>query len=445
MNEKGEFYTVADIPGRPPIANIFSEKDSVKHQRLVRPVLKLYSANKVDQFEPLLSSAIESFINVVHGKILKNPSKSWRCDQERWIEYFTWDAMSTMTFSQPLGFLTQQNDVGNLLSISQMSVTYMSIIGCMPFLDYFLDKNPIHRIGPPAFSHAAAFSFEQIAKRSHSTKTPASEDDDKQKDFLDHFLALRHNPDYQVNDTMLLIYMFANVVAGSDTVACALNSILRHTLLSPTAYRKLQGELLALPTEAIAYKELKKLFYLSAVIREGMRLCPSIGMHLERVVPPEGLHLPDGRFIPGGTSVGMNAGVLHRQSVFGENVDAFMPERWLPGKDEGEEEAKERIKAMKAADFVFGYGKRGCLGKELALMEIHVFVARLVREFEVSGPSFFTVTCAWGLHKSLYLSTNANLDGDREPRTSLEGSQSLLCVSQRHGDYLQTEDCLGKR
>ena len=346
--------------------------------------------------------------------------------------------MSTMTFSKPLGFLTQQTDVGNLLSISQMSVTYMSVIGCMPFLDNFLDKNPIHRIGPPAFSHAAAFSFEQIAKRSHTAK-PALAEDDGQKDFLDHFLALRHSPDYQVNDSMLLIYMFANVVAGSDTVACALNAILRHTLTTPSAYRKLQDELLPLSSEAIVYKELKKLPYLSAVIREAMRLCPSIGMHLERVVPPEGLHLSDGRFIPGGTLVAMNAGVLHRQSVFGENVDTFVPERWLPRTNEGEEEAKERIKAMKAAYFVFGYGKRACLGKELALMEIYVFVTRLVREFEVWLPS--PLLCAVsliasGLKKKRDQGRNGfiskltyEIDGGCQCGTSMESAQSLLCVS----------------
>lgn len=40
---------------------------------------------------------------------------------------------------------------------------------------------------------------------------------------------------------------------------------------------------------------------------------PGVGLPLERVVPPEGLKLPDGRFIAAGTAVGMNAWVVHRE------------------------------------------------------------------------------------------------------------------------------------
>lgn len=49
----------------------------------------------------------------------------------------------------------------------------------------------------------------------------------------------------------------------------------------------------------------------------------------ERVVPPEGAII-DGYAIPGGTVVGINPWVIHRNhEVFGDDLDAFRPERWL--------------------------------------------------------------------------------------------------------------------
>ncbi len=131
------------------------------------------------------------------------------------------------------------------------------------------------------------------------------------------------------------------------------------------------------------FKELRKLSYLIAVIAESMRLFPSIGFPLERIVPKGGLRIPDGRIVPEGTIVAMNASVLHHQRVFGHDTDIFRPERWLKGEDENEEMANGRIKQMRAATFVFRYGRRVCIGKDLALMEIYNFVVRVLRNFEV--------------------------------------------------------------
>ena len=52
-------------------------------------------------------------------------------------------------------------------------------------------------------------------------------------------------------------------------------------------------------------------------------------MILERVVHAQGAEI-DGYYIPGGTIVGVNAWLVNFDSkVFGEDVDAFRPERWL--------------------------------------------------------------------------------------------------------------------
>ena len=298
------------------------------------------------------------------------------------IQVVTWDAMSQVTFSRPIGFLEKRSDIGDLLFTSRRNLEYFSVIGNMPWLDKILDKNPIHRIGPPSMSHAAAFSMEQITKRVSEKNTEVQKRG--QKDFLDHFLGLKQEQPNTINDTMVMLYILNNVVAGSDTVGTAVNAVFNFTVRNPRVYKKLMGELDSINAEqSTRYKELRKLRYLTAVIAESMRLFPTFGFPLERIVPQGGLKIPDGRVIPQGTIVAMNAWVLHHQSVFGHDTDTFRPERWLKGEDENEETANGRIKQMRAATFVFGYGRRVCLGKELALMEIYLFVVRVLRNFEV--------------------------------------------------------------
>jgi hypothetical protein len=123
--------------------------------------------------------------------------------------------------------------------------------------------------------------------------------------------------------------------AGSDTTAEAISSVLYHLMKNPSAYLSLTAEideatqagLLSVPN--IRYSEARKLPYLNACCLEGMRLHPSIGLTLPRHVPAEGCTIA-GHWFPGGTRVGINAAVLHRdKDVFGLDADDFNPERWF--------------------------------------------------------------------------------------------------------------------
>lgn len=69
----------------------------------------------------------------------------------------------------------------------------------------------------------------------------------------------------------------------------------------------------------------------SAVINEAMRIHPATGFMLERIVPAGGTELC-GTHLPEGTIVGVNSWVIHHnKDIFGADVDAFRPERWLEG------------------------------------------------------------------------------------------------------------------
>lgn len=158
-------------------------------------------------------------------------------------------------------------------------------------------------------------------------------------------------------------------------------------LKHPSTYQKLVKELdsAQVPNGPIPYAHTSELPYLNAVIREAIRLHPAVSMMLERVVPPGGLRLDDGRGIPAGTVVGINPWVVNRDfGVFGDDADSFRPERWLQDEDEGREDFEVRLKEMRAADFSFGAGNRGCIGRNLAMMEMLKALSTLLLRYQVS-------------------------------------------------------------
>lgn len=170
-----------------------------------------------------------------------------------------------------------------------------------------------------------------------------------------------------------------NVMAGSDTSATTMRVMLLSILTNPVAYRKLQDEIdegieASRISAPVKDSEARQLPYLQAAIKEALRIKPPAAGLGSRTAPPEG-DVIDGKFIPGGTQVGMSAfGIFHSKAVFGEDASIFRPERWL-------EADKERLASMASVvDMVFSVGNHHCLGKQVAFMELNkIFV-------EVSNP-----------------------------------------------------------
>lgn len=91
-----------------------------------------------------------------------------------------------------------------------------------------------------------------------------------------------------------------------------------------------------------------------------------------------GLAIPDDNLhIPAGCEVGTGIFSLnHNKKYFPEPL-AFKPERWMAG----EADAKELAKA-KEAFATFSCGPRNCVGKGLAMIEICLAVAAVIRDYD---------------------------------------------------------------
>lgn len=155
------------------------------------------------------------------------------------------------------------------------------------------------------------------------------------KDFLSAFLQAKESHPDIVSDRQVMSYSLSNVFAGSDTTAISLRSILYHLLKYPHTLKKVLAEIdntvgdRNCTQQPISYAESHRMHYLQAVIKEAMRMHPAVGMLLERVVPEGGLRIA-GTCLPGGTIVGINPWVLHRdKAIYGDDADEFRPERWI--------------------------------------------------------------------------------------------------------------------
>lgn len=158
----------------------------------------------------------------------------------------------------------------------------------------------------------------------------------------------------QLTDSELAEECMGGMFGGSGTTANTFLYILWACLQRQDIVKALQTELREhFPDKASFpdYKTCSTLPYLQAVIKETMRLYPTIIATLPRTA--RHATIVQGIHIPKGTIVGTQNYTIHRDPVAFPDAEAFKPARWL--EKEGEQERKE-------AWIPFSVGSRKCVG-----------------------------------------------------------------------------------
>ena len=164
-----------------------------------------------------------------------------------------------------------------------------------------------------------------------------------------------------VDELQLLLF------AGHDTTVTATANAMYHLALHPTIATRARAEQDALEDRRFTLERIRAMSYLEAVIHESMRLIPPIGGAFRVMIA-------DGEFggfrIPRGWRVAIGPRSVHFEDEYYQAPDRFDPQRWL-GTDE----------RPPFSYIPFGGGPRTCLGMHFALLQMHIVLASLLREF----------------------------------------------------------------
>ncbi|XP_063166746.1 cytochrome P450 4V2 [Candoia aspera] len=159
---------------------------------------------------------------------------------------------------------------------------------------------------------------------------------------------------------------------GHDTTAAALNWAIYLLARHPEIQRKVHSELdevFGSSDHHITMDDLKKLRYLECVIKEVLRLFPSVPL-IGRVLN-EDCYIR-GFKIPKGTDVLILTYTLHRDPNNFPEPEEFRPERFFP---------ENSIGQHPYSYVPFSAGPRNCIGQRFALLETKTILATILRHF----------------------------------------------------------------
>ncbi|KAK4496721.1 hypothetical protein PRZ48_012704 [Zasmidium cellare] len=394
---KSEFYHVwQNIVNGKRAASLVFTTDEAQHAKMKRPIASAYSLSTLVEFEPLIDSTTAVFLSRLDD-LFANTNKV--CDLGTWLQWYAFDVIGELTLSRRIGFLQKAHDVQGIIASVAANFDRCSVLGQMPWLDLWTYKNPLYLyfFAKPVSNPILLFGQKLLQDRLKGweaeptfldVQDPALETKilhgtlPSKPDFLSRFLQLHTEQPDIVTDRALLTYLFMNINAGSDTIASTLRAIFYYLLKNPSTLQRLQTELstaassgnLSLPLPN--WTESRTLPYLNAVITEALRLNPALALPLERIVPATGLQIGT-TYLPPNTIVGVNPWSHQRNTqIFGSDAADFRPERWI-------ESSSEQIKFMEANMLTFGAGKRTCLGRNIAMLELVKVVPALVMRYDM--------------------------------------------------------------
>ncbi|KAI0894937.1 benzoate 4-monooxygenase cytochrome P450 [Annulohypoxylon nitens] len=370
---KGKFYDGACFGAeglQRGISTIASERRPEVHKQMKSQWASAFSERAIVEQEELIAISADKLIRQVGVR----GSKEEGFDLPTLFEAMTFDVMGDLAFGQPFGALDMETRhpwisaaIGTLMMSIIIDVLnhYPTIARGLVMLMHGKFKKAVEDMK----------TNERLVYNLVKKRIEAKTD---RKDFLTRVIQERDPND--VSDKQIAAHSSDMVIAGSDTTATGLSSIVYFLLQNPSSLAKLKAEVRDTFDQysQITYSSTIKMKYLRAVIQEGLRILPPVSVPLPRDVPDGGA-VVDGQFLPGGTHVGANPLATSLSSANFHDPFSWKPERWI------DPDCKDNLESF----LPFSLGPRVCIGRNVAWLELHVTIAKLfwVYDLELADPS----------------------------------------------------------
>ncbi|KAK3205219.1 hypothetical protein Dsin_019265 [Dipteronia sinensis] len=214
-------------------------------------------------------------------------------------------------------------------------------------------------------------------------KEKTTSETDKIEDLVDVLLKVQEhgigNLDFPLTTNNVKAVILDIFTAGSETCATTIDWAMSELMKNPNLMKKAQEEVREVITRIGSVDEtaIHEMRYLKLIIKETLRLHPSIAMLLPRECGEK--CVIDGFDIPIKTKVIVNAWAIGRDPEYWTEPESFIPERFL--------DCDTDYKGSNFEYIPFGAGKRICPGISFGIASVELPLAMLLYHFDWKLPN----------------------------------------------------------
>jgi len=347
------------------------------------------AASHMFSLRRLSNHAIAAFTKYarVMVDVLDDKGEEEEFDLQRMLYGYTFDAFSNIAFGQNMSCILGPHPFpSSFQSLNNISSTRLFIPGIWKLVRFF-------RLGVEAQTKKEEQILNNhvqsvITSRLSGTQSTTNEEEDLDQnedegygsDLLGLFMeAYEKREGTKPSPKVLRDVVMNFMIAGMDTTAWTCTAMIMMMGDHPEAARKCVEEVdRLLPGDELSplYPDLTNYTYLEAFMLESLRLYPSVPLQFKYAMNDDVMPA-DNTQVKRGDMVIYSSFVMGRlRKVWGADALEFKPERWL---GEG-----GLLKVNDCKYPVFNVGKRNCLGKPMAIMEVKLLLATLLKRYKIS-------------------------------------------------------------
>ncbi|XP_014711251.1 cytochrome P450 4V2 [Equus asinus] len=221
-----------------------------------------------------------------------------------------------------------------------------------------------------------ASEMKKDEERSRSDDGGSAPSKNKRRAFLDLLLNVTDDEGNKLSHEDIRQEVDTFMFEGHDTTAAAINWSLYLLGCYPEVQKKVDSELeevFGKSDRPATLEDLKKLKYLECVMKETLRLFPSVPLFARNL--NEDCEVAGYKIVKGSQAIIVSY-ALHRDSRYFPNPEEFKPERFFPENSQGRHPY---------AYVPFSAGPRNCIGQKFAVMEEKIILSCILRHFWVES------------------------------------------------------------
>ncbi|KAF8402134.1 hypothetical protein HHK36_013086 [Tetracentron sinense] len=374
--------------------------------------VELLSNRRLEKLKQVRTTEVDTCIKKLYSLCAKNneaSSSSSSIMMNEWFEQLTFNVITMMVAGKRyFGNIDAENE-SEALRFRRAIRKFMYLSGVfvvsdvIPYLEWMDLQgyvSSMKRTAEELDSLISGWLEEHIRKRDSSESKG-------EQDFIDTMLSvLSQNtmPSNPKRDTIIKATALNLIVAGSDSTSLTLTWALSLLLNNDKVLKRAQEELDVYigKDRFVEESDIRNLVYLQAIVKETLRLYPAGPL----LVPREAIedcHV-GGYYVPKGTRLFVNIWKLHRDPSVWSDPCEFKPERFLT------KHADLDTKGLHFEYIPFSSGRRSCPGMTFGLQVLHLTLARLLHEFNLTTPSNAPMDMTEGLGLTLPKATPVELD-----------------------------------